>query len=109
MGETTKVRKSGERMVAWLRDNFSGLVGIVGALIIAYTGLSIAQNDIEHLEANDARQDKVLESVPKMEQKLVSMDATLARIEKKLDAAAKADKEDAVEDAKYHHKHLGDG
>lgn len=97
---------SGERKtVTWLKENFSGIIAIVGAAIIAFTGLSIAQNDIEHLEKNDEAQDKILAEIPAMAADIENIEGDVGDINDAVQRIETLLTDSVIEDAKYHHEH----
>lgn len=97
----------GKTVMKWIADALPSLLFVSGVVMVAYSDLSQAQKDIEDLEENDKQQ---TESIKKVE----SMATDIENIKDDVNATAAAIlrietaiNKQAVEDAKYHHKHLG--
>jgi predicted regulator of Ras-like GTPase activity (Roadblock/LC7/MglB family) len=77
---STKSDHSGDgKTVKWLRENFSGIVVVLGACVVTYAGLSIAQNDIEHLEADVLAQAAAVDKVDVIETNQNNLKDTVER------------------------------
>jgi hypothetical protein len=98
--------------VGWVKDNLgavvTSVVAVSTAAIISYTGLSIAQNDIEHIQEDEILHAAILAEIPSMADDIEDMEGSLRTITAALIEINKTLKIDAVEDARYHHTHRND-
>ena len=100
-----KIPREKRKKMTWIKDYLGPAIVVLGAVGIAYTSLSIAQKDIEDLEASDLKQDKILAEIPAMAKDIEHILGAVVEIKGFMKEVRIEDKRNREADLKSHHKH----
>jgi peptidoglycan hydrolase CwlO-like protein len=89
----------------WVKDNVASVLAVAGAVMIAYASLSMAQKDIEDLEASDKLQNEVLKEIPAMASDIENIEGDISDINGAVQRIETLLTDNALDNAKYHHEH----